>query len=233
MRVPAILSLALVAASPPPLAGQQQFTGRIAAVVESLGVAAAARGLPVDPVIEKAIEGSAKGIPVERVTTALRVIVDELDTAAASLRDGGISGDTIAIAAGEFAITAGLHGRDITELARTGRPAADVTVGLRVAGTLAALGVPPTESVKLVSAELRLGRPPADLLALPGRVQAEVARGATPAQAAAGLARAAAAQAGNPGGPGKPGGPVGPPGGARHGPPPGNSGEPPPHPPHP
>jgi len=227
MRFPSILSLALVAASP--LAGQQRFTGRIATVVESLGVAAAARGLPVDPVIEKAIEGSAKGIPAERVTTALRVVVDQLDTAAASLRTGGISGDTIAIAAGEFAITAGLHGRDITELARTGRPAADVTVGLRVAGTLAALGVPPVESVKLVSAELRLGRPPADLLALPGRVETEVAHGATPAQAAAGLTRAAAGQAG---GQGAPGGPAGP-GGPHHGPPPGKSGEPPPHPPHP
>src|SRR3989441_3663284 len=221
MRVPSILTLAVVATSP--LAGQQRFTGRIAAVVESLGVAAAARGLPVDPVIEKAIEGSAKGIPAERVTAALRVIVDQLDTAAASLRDGGISGDTIAIAAGEFAITAGLRGRDITELARTGRPAADGTVGLRVAARLSALGVPRPESVKLVSTELRLGRPPADLLALPGRVETEVARGATPAQAAAGLTRAAAAQAGGPGGPGGP----------RHGPPPGKSDGPPPHPPHP
>jgi len=144
------------------------------------------------------------------------------------LRDGGISGDTIAIAAGAFAITAGLRGRDITELARTGRPAADVTVGLRVAGTLTALGVPPPESVKLVSVELRTGRPLADLLALPGRVQTEVARGATPAQAAAGLTRAAAAQAGA-GGPAGPGGPEGP----HHGPPPGKSGGPPPHPPHP
>src|SRR3989441_12484058 len=190
MRVPSILTLAVVAAAP--FAGQQRFTGRIAAVVESLGVAAAARGLPVDPVIEKAIEGSAKGIPAERVTAALRVIVDQLDTAAASLRDGGISGDTIAIAAGEFAITAGLRGRDITELARTGRPAADVTVGLRVAGTPSALGVPRPESVKLVSTELRLGRPPADLLALPGRVETGGARGATPAPAAARLTRAAA-----------------------------------------
>src|SRR3989449_8832034 len=227
MRFPSILSLAVIAAAP--LAGQQRFTGRIAAVVESLGVAAAARGLPVDPVIEKAIEGSAKGIPAERGTAALRVTADHLHTAAASLRDGGISGATIAIAAGEFAITAGLRGRDITELARTGRPAADVTVGLRVAGTLAALGVPRPESVKLVSTELRLGRPPADLLALPGRVETEVARGATPAQAAAGLTRAAAAQAGGPGGAGGPRGP----GGPHHGPPPGKNEAPPPHPPHP
>src|SRR2546430_14427084 len=131
MRFPSVPRPAVIAASP--LAGQQRFTGRIAAVVESLGVAAAARGLPVDPVIEKAIEGSAKGIPAERVTAALRVIVDQLDTAAAALRDGGVSGDTISIAAGECAITAGLRGRDITELARTGRASPHVPGGFCVA----------------------------------------------------------------------------------------------------
>jgi len=36
------------------------------------------------------------------------------------------------------------------------------------------------------------GRSPSDLLGLPGQVQTGVARGATPAQAAAGLARAPA-----------------------------------------
>jgi len=215
MRLSSVLAFALVFVTP--VAGQQRFAGRIAAVVDSLRAAAAARGLPIDPVIEKAIEGSAKGVPAERVTAALRAVVDQLDTAAASLRDGGIGGDTIAIAAGGFAITAGLHGHDITDLARTGRPAADVTVGLRVAGTLTALGVPPSETVKLVTMELRSGRAPADLLALPGRLQTDVAHGATPAQAAAGLARAAGAQ-------GEAGG--------RNGPPPGKRGHP-PHPPHP
>jgi hypothetical protein len=224
MRISLALGLGMILAAP--LGGQQRFADRvagrvsadIAAEVESLGVAAAARGLPVDPLIEKAIEGSAKGIPADRVNAALRVVVDQLDTADASLRAGGISGDTLAIAAGGFAIRAGLHGRDITELASTGRPAAVVTVGLRVAGTLAALGVPTAETVKLVSVELRSGGAPADLLALPGRVESDVAHGATPAQAAAGLARAAAAQEDA--------------GGGRRGPPPGKGG-PPPHPPHP
>jgi len=189
---------------------------QIASLVAELGTAAAASGLPVDPLIQKAIEGSAKGVPADRVAAALRLIALHLDTAAAALRDGGLPSDTLAIAAGEFAISAGLSGSDITALARTGANAAALTVGLRVAGTLAALGVPPAEDIGLVSVELRAGEPASDLLLLPANVQAEMAKGATAAQAAAGLARAAAAQ-------------------ARHGPPPGHGqGHPhPPAPPHP
>jgi hypothetical protein len=188
---------------------------QIASLVEELGTAASARGLPIDPLIQKAIEGSAKGIPPERVATAVRLVAMQLDTAAAALRDGGarLASDTLAIAAGEFAITAGLSRNDITALARTGANAAALTVGLRVAGTLAALGVPPAEDIALVSVELRSGEPASSLLSLPANVQAQMAKGITPAQAAAGLARAAAAQ-------------------AAHGPPPGRGGDN-PHPPHP
>jgi len=200
----------------------QRLAGRvspqIAALVAELGTVASARGLPIDPLIQKAIEGSAKGIPPERIATALRLVAMQLDTAAAALRDGGtqLASDTLAIAAGEFAITAGLSGSDITALARTGANAAALTVGLRVAGTLAAMGVPPAEDIGLVSVALRSGEPASSLLLLPATVQSEIGRGATPAQAAAGLARAAAAQ-------------------ARHGPPPGRGGgnPHPPHPPHP
>jgi len=76
--------------------------------------------------------------------------------------------------------------------------------------------VPAVETVSLVAASLQAGRPAGELLSLPGQVQTQVAKGVTPAQAAAGLARAAAAQ-------------------SRRGPPPGR-GQPPPHPgppPHP
>lgn len=177
----------------------QRLAGRvppqIASLVEELGTAASARGLPIDPLIEKAIEGSAKGVAPERVASALRLVAMQLDTAAAALRDGGLVSDTLAIAAGAFAITAGLSGSDITALARTGANAAALTVGLRVAGTLAALGVPPAEDIGLVSVGLRSGEPVSDLLSLPANVQSAMAKGATPAQAAAGLARAAAAQA--------------------------------------
>ena len=51
--------------------------------------------------------------------------------------------------------------------------------------------MPPKQALELVQGMISAGRSPSDLLGLPGEVQAGVARGATPAQAAAGLARAA------------------------------------------
>ena len=205
------LATALVLATP--LASQQPIDGRLAgrvspavvAVVRELAPAAAARGLPIDPLIQKAIEGSAKGVPADLVAAAVRQVAAQLDTAAIALRSGGIAApDTTVIAAGGFAVTAGLHETDIAELARAGAPAAELMVGLRVAGTLAALGVPPADAADLVAGSLSTGRPAADLLELPGRVQSEVAHGVTPAQAARGLARSAAAQQGRRGGGGGP-----------------------------
>lgn len=202
------LGFVLVAA---PLGAQDvsaRLAGRVspevAALVEQLARSAAERGLPVDPLIQKAIEGSAKGVPADRVAIAVRAVATQLDAAAAALRQGGLTPpDTHMIAAGAFALNAGLRERDLAELARAGgSPAAT----LRVAGTLAALGVPPGQTVALVKASIRAGRPAAELLALPAQLQAEVARGNTPAQAAAGLARAAAASSrrGPPPGHGRP-----------------------------
>jgi hypothetical protein len=200
--------LLLIAAAP--LGAQQddvaaRLAGRVppevVALVQQLAADAAARGLPVDPLIEKAMEGSAKGVSPDRVATAVRAVAARLDVAAAALRQGGlVRPDTDAIAAGAFALNAGLSGAQIAELARAGDSRYGTAVTLRVAGTLAALGVPAADIVALVHATIRAGRTPAELLELPGRVQTEVARGATPAQAAAGLARAAAA-AGRAGGP--------------------------------
>jgi|SRR5882757_2040530 len=181
-------------------------------VVDSMSASALARGLPADPLIQKAIEGSAKGVPSQRVIAAVRLVAEQLDTSAAALRAGGMIADTLAISAGAFALNAGMSARDITALLLRagGQTAGNVRIELNVAGTLVALGVPSAEAANLVSASIGSGRPATDLLSLPGRLQGEVARGATPAQAAAGLARAAAAQ-------------------ARHGPPPTH----PEHPPHP
>jgi hypothetical protein len=205
VKTPLVALFLAVAAAP--LCAQQDVAARlagrvppgIAALVEQLAADAAARGLPVEPLVQKAIEGGAKGVPADRVASAVRAVAAQLDAAVAALQQGGMARpDTESIAAGGFALNAGLGGRDIAELARAGGPASSAAVTLRVAGTLAALGVPAAETVELVSATLRAGRPPAEVLALPARLQAEVARGVTPAQAASGLARAAAAGRGGP-----------------------------------
>ena len=214
------LPLALLMQQRPAIADRLggRVSPELAALAVELGTAAAARGLPVDPIIQKAIEGSAKGVPADRVAAAMRLVVSQLDVSHGALLTAraGLAADTVAIAAGAFALTAGLKDGDVAALSRSAAPAPDVIVGLRVAGTLVALGVPPTETVSLVQASLQAGHPAGALLSLPAQVQTQVAKGATPAQAAAGLARAATAQ-------------------SRRGPPPGR-GQPPPHPgppPHP
>src|SRR2546421_12026704 len=128
------LATALVLATP--VASQQPIDGRLAgrvspavvAVVRELAPAAAARGLPIDPLIQKAIEGSAKGVPADLVAAAVRQVAAQLDTAAIALRSGGIAApDTTVIAAGGVAGTARLHQTDNPALARAGGPAGEGT----------------------------------------------------------------------------------------------------------
>ena len=201
------LLLAMIAA---PLAAQQDISARlagrvppeVAALVQQLATSAAARGLPVDPLIQKAIEGSAKGVPADRVAIALRALSGQLDAAAAALkRAGAAQPDTDAIAAGAFALNAGLSGGNVTALALASRPSNNVAATLRVASTLAAMGVPAAEVVELVTQVIASGGGTNEVLGLPAEVMAGVSRGrgVTPAQAAAGLARAAAARANAPG----------------------------------
>ncbi len=206
MKLRLLAGLLLIAATP--LGAQQDIAARlagrvspeVAARVQRLAADAAARGLPAEPLIQKAIEGSAKGVAAERVVLAVQGVVAQLEAAADALRAAGLTPpDTDAIAAGAFALNAGLRGKDIADLARASGGSYGVAVTLRVAGTLAALGVPAAETVELVTAPIRAGRQTADLLTLPGQVQGAVGRGATPAQAAAGLTRAAAARANAPG----------------------------------
>jgi hypothetical protein len=176
----------------------------IAALVQQLATSAAARGLPVDPLVQKAIEGSAKGVPADRVATAVRALSAQLEAAAVALQQAGpAQPDTGAIAAGAFALNAGLSARHVTALALASRPPHSVVATLRVASTLAAMGVPAGETVELVTQVIVSGGPATEVLGLPAQVMEGVShghgRGVTPAQAAAGLARAAAARANAPG----------------------------------
>lgn len=192
--------LAVVAASA--LRAQQRDTGLDARVpaaaataVREIAAQAAARGLPVEPLVQKAIEGGAKGVPADRIVAAVRALAEGLARARGALRDAGLEQPAAdAIEGGAEALGAGLSPRQVRDLVRASRPPYAPALTLRVAATLAALGVPPRQAVALLEGAIAAGRAPADLLDLPSEVQAGVARGATPAQAAEGLARAAAAR---------------------------------------
>ena len=175
---------------PPRLDGR--VSPEVQRAVRRIAADAAARGLPVDPLVQKAIEGAAKGVPGERVIAAVRALATRLGEAREAVHDAGVtapSGDVVE--GGADALNAGINGRQVSDLVRVSRPPYDPALTLRVAATLAALGVPAKQTLQLVQGVISAGRSPGDLLGLPGQVQAGVARGSTPAQAAAGLARAA------------------------------------------
>jgi len=191
------LTLALIVAAAAPqfvrgVAAQDvaaRLTGRVPAnvvhAVEGLAQDAAARGLPVEPLIQKALEGGAKGVPADRVITAVRVLVARLDEARNALRNAGIpTPSPEALASGADALNAGLNAQQVRDLGRVSQPPYDLALTLRVAATLTALGVPAQQGLGLVTHLIRARRGPSDLLELPSEVQAGMARGATAAEAA-------------------------------------------------
>jgi len=110
------LWFALVAASLTPvmLAGQQDVSARLAghvppavvAQVQRLADTAVARGLPVDPLVNKALEGAVKGALPDKIVSAVRAVLQQLDLASDALRPVGVTSAN-AIEAGAFAVAAG------------------------------------------------------------------------------------------------------------------------------
>lgn len=192
-----LAAFAALAPATPVLAAQDDLAQRlrdrvpaeVVSAVERLAAGARAKGLPVEPLVQKAIEGAAKGVPAPRVVAALEVLADRLETALVALRSGGAEPEPAAVEAGAFALGTGLGAPDLGRLARASRPPHTPEVTLRVAGALAALGVPADQSVALVEEMVVFGRAVADVVNLPAQVQAGISRGLTPAQAASGAAR--------------------------------------------
>lgn len=206
-----LLGIALGGLLAVPVAAQQggastQLSDRvpapIAVAVRALADSAAGRGLPTALLFQKAVEGGAKQAPPDRILTAVRQVYGQLTAAADGLKAAHVTATPEAIEAGAFALNAGLGTQDLRKILQTEGASYPPAVSLRVAGALAAIGVPPSDVVDLVDATMAQGGPVADLQSLPSQVQAQEAKGVPPAAAAEGLAQAAAH--GSPGGPGNP-----------------------------
>jgi len=196
----AALALLISTGAAGAIAGQadakRRLSGRVSpavlGAVQQLVDSAAAKGLPVEPLIEKAIEGSAKGVEPARVLSAVRAVMGRLTNAAIALRSAGVlTPDADATEAGGFALNAGLSTEQVRTIAAHTRAPYGLGATLRVAATLAALGVPGKDAVRLVDDAIDAGRSPGDVFDLPRKVQMGMAGGASAAQAA-GLARGAA-----------------------------------------
>jgi hypothetical protein len=185
------LFLTLAAASPLLAQGpaadllQGKLPADAAAQVRAIAAQASARALPATPLVQKALEGAAKGVAPARIVAAVQVLADQLSSAAGAIHDAGVAiPDSASVEAGAFALNAGLDARQVRTIARAAGLSGQRATALRVAGTLAALGVPPKQSVDLVTRSLAST---ADLNTLSGQVEAGMAHGQSAAAAAAGL----------------------------------------------
>ena len=198
--------------------------------VAAVAADAAAHGLPVAPLADKALEGWAKRVPAPRIMGVLTQFAARMGEARDAVRAAGVPnppGEVVSAAA--EAMGRGMTPVQVGDVARAGGPAgttaADVAPSLRVASALSAQGMAMDQAVLVVSRAERDGRSVSEILDLPSAMRAYQAEGMAPPEIGRRMMQ---------GGPGPgPGGPEGggmAPGrsGGRPPPPPGGTRPPPP-----
>ncbi len=178
----ALLLLLPVAA---PAAGQaaerlrDSFSPQISGRVEAIADRAERDGIPRRLVLDKALEGAAKGASGEQVLTALSEWVDQLRAARGLV--GRAAAPDVLVAAVE-ALRRGAGRQDVRALGSARPP--DLPMALLLLGDLAEEGVPGGAARALVEEALAAGWRGDGLLSLSAAVRREVRGGAAPREAA-------------------------------------------------
>ena len=183
MRIRAIAALLLLMLPAPLFAQESRLDGRIDArtrgAVALIVDSTRAAGLPVEPLIDKALEGAMKGAAPARIIGAVSALARRLGAAQAALGPGAPEGDLVAAAG---ALSLGISRETLVRL-RDASADASVATPLVVLSDLVARGVPPdTASAALIALATR-GATAEAYLALRGDVARAIAAGAPPAVA--------------------------------------------------
>lgn len=148
--------------------------------------AASAAGLPTEPLVDRALEGIAKGASSNLIVAAVVRLRDELGLARNAFGD---SASTAELTAGASALRAGATQNDLARL-RTLRPGQPLTVPAAVLADLASAGVPIETGLSAVLA-LAENAADADYVAFRRNVERDIALGASPGAAVGVRLRAA------------------------------------------
>lgn len=163
--------------------------------------AARVAGLPLEPLVDRALEGASKGASSDRIAAAIRKLAADLDAARRALNGG----DVAELEAGASALRAGVSADALARL-RTARSREPLTVPLAVLADLVVRGVPADTAATYVLAMVRASDE--QLVAFQRNVERDIALGAPPLAAAAVRVNATAGMADSPlGGPSRTGSP--------------------------
>jgi len=134
-------------------------------------------GLPVEPLIQRALEGATKGAAGARIVAAVRRLTVDLGTARTAL---GTNASGPELEAGVAALRAGATPQILTRLRTVRRP--PLTMALSVVADLVASGVPADSAAAAVLALAPKARD-ADLVEFRRAVERDIALGAPPGAA--------------------------------------------------
>ena len=141
--------------------------------VAAVAANAAADGLPTGPIADKAIEGWAKQVPLDRIVAACTRFSTQMAGARDAVRSAGVaqpSGPVIAAAA--EAMRSGMQAAEVRAVVQAAGDGAVAAPGLSVAAALHAQGLGGDQAVKIVVGAMHAHRGMAELLDLPSMARA-------------------------------------------------------------
>lgn len=189
-----LVPVLLLALAPTVRAQEPRLAGRVAeparGQVDAILAAARTRGLPVEPLVDRALEGAAKGAAPALIVSAVTRLRDELVVARTAFGPAATSAE---LTAGASALRAGATAGSLERL-KARRPGRPLTVAAAVMADLVAAGVPADTAVGAVLA-LASDADDADYLTFRRNVQSDIAQGASPSAALAVRIRAAVSNA--------------------------------------
>ncbi len=157
--------------------------------IEARIQAARSEGLPVEPLLDKAVEGIAKRVPPPRIAGAVDELARELGRARQLLADGVPPAPTD-VAAVADAIRRGVPEQAIQKVAQGGPSGEPVALAVHTMGDLLDRDVPVDQALAVMEAWRWRGARADELRELPAAVERLIRQGVLPGQAAAAVAGA-------------------------------------------
>lgn len=194
-RIAALLLAIGLAMNAGPAAGQQSPDPRLERIRAELPADAVQqierqlqrardRRLPLEPLLDKAVEGMAKGVPGGRIAGAIAQLGTQLAQARDLLGTGATppAADITAVA---DALLRGVPDHAVRRIAERAAPEGLIALEVHTVGDLMDRGVPVEQALAAVEAWRVRGDGPAGLRELPAAVERLIRQGTLPAQAAA------------------------------------------------